>query len=73
MDITKVFQYFNNIALPIAILIIFVAIIYNLLKSEKKEHHKTRTQLDSIQSRLEERLYHELDELEKLLREERVK
>ena len=73
MDVLQIFKYIRDISLPVAILILFVAILLYLLKEEKKEHRKTREKLDGVYSRLEQRLYRELDELEKMLREERAK
>lgn len=72
MDFTQFFKYVKDISLPVAILIIFLTILFNLLREERKDHKKTRSQLNGIYSRLEERLYRELDELERLLREERA-
>ncbi len=73
MDIIQILKYLTDIAIPVAILIAFVMILFFLFRDERRRHWETRTRLDDIHSRIEERLYHEIDELEKLLREERVK
>lgn len=73
MDFVQILKYIENLVLPVAILIVFTSVLYYLLRQEKKEHKQTHDRLLSVYSRLEDRLYRELDELEKLLREERAR
>ena len=73
MDFPLILRYLQNPGLPIVILVVFLTVLYRLLKNERQKHHETRKKLDEVYSRLEARLYHELDELERLLREERAK
>ncbi len=73
MDIFSILKYVSDQAIPVAILIVVVAIFVYLFRDERRRHWETRKRLDETHSRIEERLYHELDELEKLLREERIK
>lgn len=72
MEFTEILNYLYNPGLPIVVLVVVCAVIYGLYKSERKKHAETRQRLDEVYTRLENRLYHELDELEKLLREERA-
>lgn len=73
MDFEQILKYARDLALPVVILIFIVSLAFKLYFQEKRERQKTNERLIELYRRLEERLYHELDELEKLLREERAK
>lgn len=73
MDILLILRYLQNPGLPIVILVVCLTILYRILKREQQKHDATRKRLDEVHTRLEARLYHELDELEKLLQKERPK
>jgi len=73
VSIQEVFQYAKEYGLPIVILVFVLLIILKFYDQERAERRKTQGQLNDLYHRLEERLYHELDELEKILREERSK
>lgn len=73
MDPFTVLKYLDDPKLLVVILVSISAILFYLLRLEIKKHHKIRNRLDDVYSRIETRLYHELDELEKLLREERMR
>lgn len=69
----NILHYLDNPQLPVVILVVVISFIIYLLRREKTQHRHTRERLDDVYGRIEQRLYHELDELEKLLREERAK
>lgn len=73
MEPFNLLTYVRDFALPVALLIIFCGVLYRLLRREQIQHQQTRERLNQIRERLEQRLYHELDELEKILREERTR
>lgn len=73
MDLDWILRYARDLALPVVILIIVVSIAFRLYFLEKKDHKQTSEKLNALYHRLEERLWHEVDELEKLLREERTR
>lgn len=73
MDFPIILRYVQNPGLPIVILVVVVTVLYKFLKREQQKHDATRKRLDDVHARLEARLYHELDELEKLLQKEKKK
>ena len=68
-----ILRYLNHPLLPVVILVAVLSFVTYLLRQEIGQHHQTRQKLDEVYGRLEQRLYHELDELEKILREERAR
>jgi len=73
VDFLKILYYVRDLAIPLIILIFVVAIFIKLFVQERDRHKETKDKYDALSQRIEERLWHELDELEKLLREERAK
>jgi len=73
VDPATILKYLDHPFLPVVILVVFCGALYYILKQERTRHCKTREKLDDVYSRLEQRLYHELDELERILREERAR
>lgn len=73
MPLNEILKHLGSPFLPVVILVVVLSIFISLYRSEIARHNRTRQKLDEVYSHLEQRLYHELDELEKILREERCK